>query len=64
GVHFVRERTGQKTFDFNRDGVAHYGLMADLIGEMQHVRGGGAALPLLFRSAEAYLEAWQRAWRN
>lgn len=64
GVRFVRERTGRKTFDFNRDGVAQYGLMADLIAEMQHVKGGQAALRLLYRSADAYLELWQRAWTH
>lgn len=64
GVRFVRERTGKKTFDFNRDGVAQYGLMPDLIAEMQHGRRSRDALALLYRSAEAYLEAWQRAWRR
>jgi microsomal dipeptidase-like Zn-dependent dipeptidase len=64
GVRFVREHTGRKAFDFNRDGVAHYGLMADLIAQMQHQRHGRRALPLLYRSAEAYLELWQRAWRH
>jgi microsomal dipeptidase-like Zn-dependent dipeptidase len=61
GPSFTRERTGEKVFDLNTDGVAQYGLFADLIGDMQHQPGGRAALPILFRSAEAYLEAWQRA---
>jgi microsomal dipeptidase-like Zn-dependent dipeptidase len=64
GVRFVRERTGRKTFDLNRDGVAQYGLMADLVAEMQRQRGSRPALRLLYRSAEAYLEAWQRAWKK
>jgi hypothetical protein len=64
GVRFARERTGTKAFDLNRDGVAQYGMMADMIGEMEHQRGGRSALSLLFRSAEAYLEAWQRAWQR
>lgn len=64
GVRFVRERTGAKTFDFNRDGVAQYGLMTDLIGEMQRQPRSRAAMSLLYRSAEAYLEAWQRAIRR
>jgi len=33
-VTFTRERTGTRTFDLNTDGVAHYGLIADLIGEI------------------------------
>jgi hypothetical protein len=61
GVKFRREQTGRKVFDLNRDGVAHYGLMPDLIAEMQRQRHGRAALSLLYRSAEAYLEAWARA---
>jgi hypothetical protein len=64
GVRFVRERTGQKVWDFNRDGVAQYGLMADLLAEMQRERGGRAALPSLYHSAEAYLQAWHRAWAH
>jgi microsomal dipeptidase-like Zn-dependent dipeptidase len=61
-VTFVRERTGTRSFDLNTDGVAHYGLIADLVADMRQQPGGASALPLLFRSAEAYLEMWQRAW--
>jgi hypothetical protein len=63
-VRFARERSGTRTFDLNRDGVAHYGLMADLLADMRSARGGAQALSLLFRSAEAYLETWERAWRH
>jgi hypothetical protein len=56
-VTFTRERTGQRTFDLNTDGVGQYGLLADLIADMH----GSKALPPLFRSAEAYLRTWQRA---
>jgi hypothetical protein len=60
GVTFTRERSGSRTFDLNTDGVAHYGLMADLVADMQQ-NGGRRALAPLFRSAEAYLRTWQRA---
>jgi microsomal dipeptidase-like Zn-dependent dipeptidase len=60
-VTFTRERTGTRTFDLNTDGVAHYGLIADLIGDMEQTPAGRRALALLFNSAEAYLETWQRA---
>jgi microsomal dipeptidase-like Zn-dependent dipeptidase len=60
-VTFTRERTGTRPFDLNRDGVAHYGLIADLIADMQHTSAGRRALPLLFNSAEAYVDTWQRA---
>jgi microsomal dipeptidase-like Zn-dependent dipeptidase len=63
-VTFTREVTGTRTFDLNTDGVAHYGLMADLLADMQQQPGGRQALALLFRSAEAYLETWQRAFSH
>jgi hypothetical protein len=63
-VRFVRERTGERTFDLDTDGVAHYGLFADLLADTQHQRRSPAAMRLLFRSAEAYLETWRRAVRH
>ncbi|HUO70490.1 MAG TPA: hypothetical protein VMU39_06920 [Solirubrobacteraceae bacterium] len=60
-VTFEREQTGTRVFDLNVDGVAHYGLLPDLLADMERARGGRQALALLFRSAEAYLETWQRA---
>ena len=61
GVTFVRERSGVRTFDLNTDGVAHYGLIADLVADMAGQPGGADALSVFFQSAEAYLEMWQRA---
>src|SRR5215211_622234 len=63
-VKFTRERSGQRTFDLNADGVAHYGLFADLLADMQHQKRGRKAMPVLFRSAEAYLDTWRRAYRH
>ncbi len=63
-VEFVRERTGDFTYDLNFDGVAHYGLIPDLIADIQQGHGNPQALPPLFRSAEMYLETWQRAWTH
>jgi microsomal dipeptidase-like Zn-dependent dipeptidase len=60
-VEFVRERTGDFSYDLNTDGVAQYGLLPDLIADIQQGHGDARALPFLFRSAEAYLETWQRA---
>jgi hypothetical protein len=60
-VRFQRQQTGTRGFDLNVDGVAHYGLIADLIADMQQ-HGDAAALRTLFRSAEAYLRTWQLAY--
>jgi microsomal dipeptidase-like Zn-dependent dipeptidase len=59
-VTFHRQRTGRRVFDLNTDGVAHYGLVADLIADVRRRPGGRRALRKLFHSAEAYLETWQR----
>lgn len=60
-VVFDRQVTGERVFDLNVDGVAHYGLYPDFIADMQMQPGGSEALQYLFRSAEAYLRAWERA---
>src|SRR5256714_14162847 len=38
-VTFQRERTGQRTFDYNKDGVAHYGLYADWVDDPRRIGG-------------------------
>lgn len=60
-VSFDRQRTGDRVFDINTDGVAHYGLYPDFIADMQRSPGGEEALVHLFRSAEAYLQIWERS---
>jgi len=60
-VRFQRQRTGSRTFDLNADGVAHYGLIPDLLADMEQ-HGGRPALRSLFRSAEAYLRMWETAY--
>jgi microsomal dipeptidase-like Zn-dependent dipeptidase len=59
-VTFRRQRTGTRVFDLNADGVAHYGLVADLLADVQRQPGGRKALDLLFHSAEGYLRMWER----
>ena len=64
GVTIDRQRSGERVFDVNTDGVAHYGLYADWVEDAEHVAGSdGAALGAdLARGAEAYLQTWERAW--
>ncbi|WP_374457038.1 hypothetical protein [Nocardioides sp.] len=64
GVTVDRQRSGERVFDVNTDGVAHYGLYADWVEDAEHVAGaeGGALAADLSRGAEAYLQTWERAW--
>lgn len=63
-VAFICQVAGQRKFDLNEDGVAQYGMYADLLAYMRRQRGGKRATRLLFRSAEAYLRTWRRAEKS
>lgn len=55
---FERHVTGQRTFDFNTDGLAHIGLLPDMLADLQTL---GVDTEPLFHSAEAYILTWTRA---
>ena len=57
-VTFDRQRTGERIFDTNVEGMAHYGLVADFVEEVR-LEGGEEAIRDLYRSAEAYLQMWE-----
>lgn len=50
---------GGRFFDYNEEGIAHYGLYADWV-ESVRLLGGAEALDALFRSAEDYIRAWEQ----
>ena len=47
-----------------RDELAALEVLADLVADVQRQPRGRKALGLLFHSAEAYLETWERAERR
>jgi microsomal dipeptidase-like Zn-dependent dipeptidase len=59
-VTFQRQTTGQRTFDYDSEGVAHYGLYADWFADLKRL-GGRQLADDLWNGAEAYLEMWERA---
>ena len=59
-VTLDRSHAGVRTFDVNRDGVAHYGLYPDWIEDMRKL-AGDRVVNDLSRGAEAYLQMWERA---
>lgn len=58
---FSRQRTGYKTFDYNVDGLAHVGLLPDMVQDLKAVGLGPTYTDALFRSAEWYVRVWERA---
>jgi microsomal dipeptidase-like Zn-dependent dipeptidase len=55
---------GRRTFDFNVDGLAHYGLLPDLLQDLKNIGLGAREFGALFSSAEAYLVMWERTARQ
>ena len=59
-VTFDRQKTGDRVFDINTMGVAHYGLYPDWVEDLRHVAGDQIVKDLA-NGSEAYLEMWERA---
>ena len=59
-VTFDRQTTGERTFDFTKEGVAHYGLYAEWFEDLRRV-GGQPLADDMWAGAEAYLQMWERA---
>src|SRR5215210_2653064 len=55
---------GRKTFDFNDDGLAHVGMLPDLIADFQAMGLSQADLDPLLNSADGYVTLWEKAWRR
>ncbi len=60
GVTVRRQRSGQRIYDINVDGVAHYGLYPDWLQDLRQ-QAGPAITTDMSRGAEAYLQMWERA---
>ena len=73
GVPLVREtnqlepmkpyRMDDRIFDFNSDGLAHFGLVPDMLQDLKNVKMPDRDFQALFGSAEAYLQMWERVER-
>jgi microsomal dipeptidase-like Zn-dependent dipeptidase len=63
-VTFLQPRVGNRTLDFNSEGMVHIGLVAELIEDVRRDGASDAELEPLFRSAEGYLRMWEKAERR
>ena len=60
---------GNREFDFNLDGLAHYGLIPDLLQDVSNQlraqkTGDVRDLRALFRGAEDYILMWEKTWKK
>ena len=59
-IPLTRSVAGRRDFDINIDGVAHYGMFADFLQDLANVGLRRDDLSVIFRSAEDYIEVWER----
>ena len=58
---------GNREFDFNLDGLAHYGLIPDMLQDVSNQlraqqTGKVRDLRALFRGANDYILMWEKTW--
>ncbi|HWM05269.1 MAG TPA: hypothetical protein VNP92_23265 [Actinophytocola sp.] len=60
------QRTGERVYDINVDGMAHYGMMPDWLADLRIAAGADAPeiIEDMASGAEVYLQTWERsvAW--
>ena len=59
-VTFTKQRSGEREYDINADGVSHYGLYPDWIEDLRKL-AGDEIVDDMAQGAEAYLQMWERA---
>ncbi|MFG2330825.1 discoidin domain-containing protein [Streptomyces sp. NPDC048604] len=60
GSVIQRQVTGERTWDINKDGAAHNGLVPDWIEQIRLTSGGPAVIGELAKGAESYLGTWKK----
>lgn len=60
-VEFTEPVVGNRTLDFNTEGMVHIGLLPELIEDARRDAVSEADIEPLFRSAEGYIRMWERA---
>jgi microsomal dipeptidase-like Zn-dependent dipeptidase len=63
-VTFTQPHLGNRSVDFNNEGLTHIGLLPELIEDVRRDGVSDAELAPLFKSAEGYLRMWEKAVRR
>jgi microsomal dipeptidase-like Zn-dependent dipeptidase len=61
---FLKSETGDKTWDYRKDGVAHYGMMADYLADIKTLPDGEMVYSNLMKNAEVFAKMWEKAEKN
>ena len=57
GTTFDRQKTGERIFDYNNEGVSHYGMLPDWLESIKKV-GGNEIIADLNAGPASYLKTW------
>ncbi|RYZ49383.1 MAG: peptidase, partial [Proteobacteria bacterium] len=63
GSLFNEQKTGDRIFDYNLDGFTQIGLLPEFIQDLENVGLSENDLSPIFRSAEAYIQMWEKTFR-
>ena len=55
-----KSQLGWKTFDFKKDGIAHYGMLPDFMQALSQQPNRGSALDALFHSVNDVVVMWEK----
>jgi microsomal dipeptidase-like Zn-dependent dipeptidase len=59
-----KRKDGNKSWDFNYDGTAHYGMLTDFFQDLKMIGLDGADLSPLFLSAERFAQMWEKSLKS
>jgi len=60
GAGLTRSTTGNKTWDFNIDGMAHYGLLPDFMASVERAGMTATEKATFYSSAERFAQMWEK----
>lgn len=59
-----KRKDGNREWDFNTDGTAHYGMLPDFFQDLRNIGLTGRDLSPLFLSAERFARMWEQSLRS
>lgn len=64
GGIFVKSKTGDKTWDYCANGVAHYGMLPDFLRDLGNKPKGDVLNTNILKNAEMFAQMWEKAVKN
>ena len=62
-IPLIPSRMDEHWFDFNLEGMAHIGMVPDMLQDLKNLGMTRDDFEVLFSSAESYLQTWEKTWK-